>query len=238
MLSTRILSKGTRDCSSYIRLSSPIWHLRSSLGAIRRSSTSPAPAQKDFGSKNPVFPERLIVYHAGTARSAFLGSLKVTTIFIFTFFCLVVAPAHWYEEDGEKWVAPVITLSGIVPLVSVAYLSAPFVTHAHLRLPRYARQSREILNRYTQNLSKDANLEITTMSFIGKPRLSVVKVGDLRPVKERFGIVNYVRDTKKINSDRPWYMYRAVRRFGLHGGVPLKGNPGVWENIVKAIKKN
>jgi hypothetical protein len=76
------------------------------------------------------------------------------------------------------------------------------------------------------------------MSFIGKPRTSLVKVGDLRPVKERFGMVDYVRDTKKLNANRPWYMGKAVRQFGLHGGVPLKGNPGVWGNIVKAIKRN
>lgn len=120
----------------------------------------------------------------------------------------------------------------------VAYISGPFVAHVHLRLPRFARQSREILNRYTQNLPKDAELELTTMSFIGKPRISLVKVGDLRPVRERFGMVNYVRDTKHLDHQRPWYMGKAVRQFGLHGGVQLKGNPEIWENIVKSIKKN
>lgn len=36
----------------------------------------------------------------------FLGCLKVTTIFIFVFFTLVVAPAHYYAEDEPEWVAP------------------------------------------------------------------------------------------------------------------------------------
>lgn len=49
--------------------------------------------------------ERLLVYHAGTGRTVFLGCLKVTTIFIFSFFCLVVAPAHFYAEEQPIWVA-------------------------------------------------------------------------------------------------------------------------------------
>jgi hypothetical protein len=31
--------------------------------------------------------------------------LKVTTIFVFSFFCLVVGPAHFYADDQPKWVA-------------------------------------------------------------------------------------------------------------------------------------
>ena len=52
-----------------------------------------------------VYPERLIVYHAGTGRTVFLGCLKVTTIFTFSFFSLVVAPTHFFAEEEPKWVA-------------------------------------------------------------------------------------------------------------------------------------
>jgi hypothetical protein len=52
-----------------------------------------------------VLPGRLIVYHAGTGRSVFLGCLRVTTIFMFSFFSLVVAPTYWYAEGDQKWVA-------------------------------------------------------------------------------------------------------------------------------------
>lgn len=53
-----------------------------------------------------VFPERLLIYHAGTGRSVFLGCLRITTIFIFAFFSLVVAPTHFFAEDEPIWVAP------------------------------------------------------------------------------------------------------------------------------------
>jgi hypothetical protein len=91
------------------------------LQSFRGNSTSSAAPK--YGTKRPsklnafnseclcvsnifkVFPERLLVYHAGTGRSVFLGCLKVTTIFIFTFFTLVVVPTHFFAEHEPLWVA-------------------------------------------------------------------------------------------------------------------------------------
>lgn len=126
--------------------------------------------------------------------------------------------------------------SGIVPLVTVAYISSPFVANIHLRLPSFARHSRDLLVRYSNNLPKDAKLEITTVNFIGKPRSSLVLAADLHPVRERFGMVNYARDTKKLNSKRPWWSGRAVRQFGVHGGTRIK-DAGIWDNVARNIAK-
>lgn len=46
-----------------------------------------------------VYPERLCVYHAGTPRVTFLACLKVSTLFIFTFFAFVVTPMS-LEQEG------------------------------------------------------------------------------------------------------------------------------------------
>lgn len=127
--------------------------------------------------------------------------------------------------------------SGTIPLLTVAYVSSPFVANIHLRLPQFTRYSRDLLFRYSQSLPKDAKLEITTMNFIGKPRVSLVKAADLHAVRERFGMVNYARDTKDINLKRPWWMGRAVRLFGVHGGTPLKDGSGIWDNISRTITK-
>ena len=131
----------------------------------------------------------------------------------------------------------VVMVSGTVPLLTVAYISSPFVANIHLRLPAFARYSRDLLIRYSQSPPKDAKLEITTMNFIGKPRVSLVKAAELNAVRERFGMVNYARDTKEINSKRPWWMGRAVRQFGVHGGTHLKDGSGIWENIARNIAK-
>lgn len=118
-------------------------------------------------------------------------------------------------------------------MVFVAYITGPFVTYIHLRLPAFARQSREMLTRYAKSLPKDAALEITTMNFIGKPRVTRVKITDLYPVNGRFGMANYARDIKSIKS--PWWAGKAVRQFGLHSSTSRVMGGEIWENIAKRI---
>lgn len=120
----------------------------------------------------------------------------------------------------------------------VAYTSRPFVSYVHLRIPPYARYSRDILLRYSKNLPKDASVDITTMNFIGKPRGSLVKVSELFPVRKRFGLVNYARDTSALNAKRPWWMGKAVGQFGITGVSSRIREAGVWENVVKSIEKS
>ena len=122
-------------------------------------------------------------------------------------------------------------------MVFVGYTSAPFVTYIHLRLPLFARQSRDMLLRYTKNLPRDAELDITTMNFVGKPRVARVKVIELHQVKERFGQANYARDTKAINEKRPWWMGKAVGQFGVHSNTKRIMGGEVWNNIARAIAK-
>jgi hypothetical protein len=120
-------------------------------------------------------------------------------------------------------------------MVFVAYITGPFVTYIHLRLPTYARHSRDMLLRYTKSLPNDAALEITTMNFIGKPRVTRVKIAELYPVKERFGMANYVRDTELINSRLPWYLPKAVRQFGVHSNTSKIMGGTAWENVAKRV---
>ena len=117
------------------------------------------------------------------------------------------------------------------------YFSGPFVNYIHIKLPKYATQSRDVLTRYSKMLPKDAELELTTMNFIGKSRAARMKVSDLIPTKQRFGLANYARDTRDINSKRPWWMGKAVRLFGIHGGSGRIPEGGIWDNIARGISK-
>jgi hypothetical protein len=129
-------------------------------------------------------------------------------------------------------------LSGIIPVAIVSYMSGPFVNFIHLRLPTYARASREIMLRYSKSLPKDAELDITTMNFLGKIRVSRMKVAELYPVKERFGLANYARDTKAINAQRAWWKGKVVRQFGVHAGRSKIFGGEVWKNVALAISRN
>lgn len=51
-------------------------------------------------------PERLLIFHAGTGRTVFVGALKVTTIFLFSATLLFIAPALYHDKEQPSWVAP------------------------------------------------------------------------------------------------------------------------------------
>jgi hypothetical protein len=144
----------------------------------------------------------------------------------------------WYRGFCELLTSHSVMLSGIIPMVSVAYISGPFVNYIHLRLPAFARGSREMLLRYSKKLPQDAEIDITTMNFIGKPRVTRMKVTDLYPVKERLGVANYARDTTKINAERPWWMGKAVRQFGVHSGRSKVMGGEIWKNVESVLQKN
>jgi hypothetical protein len=92
-----------------------------------------------------------------------------------------------------------------------------------------------MLIRYSKTLPNDAELDITTMNFIGKPKVTRVKVADLHQVKERFGMANYSRDVNSINLKRPWWMGSAVGQFGVHSSTSKIMGGEIWRNIANKI---
>jgi hypothetical protein len=75
------------------------------------------------------------------------------------------------------------------------------------------------------------------MSFIGKPRVSTLTVGDLVPTRQRFGLVNYLRaDVEEENKRRKWYMFRPVGKFHVAPGGDRRLQTGfVWREVEKQI---
>ncbi|ESZ97437.1 hypothetical protein SBOR_2126 [Sclerotinia borealis F-4128] len=226
----------THKLSAYIRTGTFRYVSQAVKSKKPRAATPRPVVTPQYASKKLAYPELLLVYHSGTGKTVFLGCLKITTIFIFVFFTLVVAPAHYYAEDEPRWVAPAVLLSGAVPMIFVAYITSPFVNYIHLKLPTFARQSRDILMRYTTNPPRDAQVDITTMNFIGKPRVSRLDICKLQAAKQRFGVGNFSRDTKTIDATRKWWMPKAVRLFGVHGGTGRGREGEAWENIAKKIR--
>jgi len=76
------------------------------------------------------------------------------------------------------------------------------------------------------------------MNFIGKPRVARMKLSEIYPVKQRFGLANYARDTGKINEKRPFWMGKAAGLFGVHNEKSNVKEAQIWENVKIAIEKN
>ncbi|KAK8008533.1 hypothetical protein PG991_011084 [Apiospora marii] len=205
------------------------------------STTATKPAANNLKAapeRKYMYPERLCIYHAGTGRVTFLACLKLSTIFVFAFFGFVVTPTY-IEKTGWGDTTLRTVAAAIGPLVIVGYLTSPFVSFMHLRLPPFARVSEEALRSFVRRLPTQAQateLDITTMSAIAKPRVSKVRLSELRPASQRLGIVNYVRDTAAENATRKWYNFRAVGKFNVqHNKSPRVR--GVWEEIAGMIAK-
>ncbi|RKF81768.1 hypothetical protein GcM1_179019, partial [Golovinomyces cichoracearum] len=189
------------------------------------------------------YPAQILIYHAGTGRTVFLGCLKLTTIFICGFFSLVVVPKHILAEKKVPWVtctmSRLVAISGIVPMFFVAYVTGPFVTYIHLRIPAFARNSKEMIIRFSKSPPKETELDFTTMNFFGKPQVARVKLNDIYITRQRLGMVNFLRNTAQINKNRSWWKGKAICKFGVHGketGGFLHGE--VWKLIKKSIEKN
>ncbi|KAI0976767.1 hypothetical protein F4678DRAFT_414432 [Xylaria arbuscula] len=203
------------------------------LRSLRFNTTSTKTAGPDGAQKNLLRPS-FGVYHAGTIKIIFVAWLKLTTLFTFAFFGFVVTPAY-YEKEGLSPTVARTALCAIAPLVFVAYITSPFVTFVHVRLPPFARQSAATARRYIANIPGDAELEMTTMSFIAKPRTSAVRLSELKPVNRRFGIVNMARDTTAENAARKWYRFRAVGDFYVPKTDGTHGDNGwhlLWNKII------
>jgi len=123
-------------------------------------------------------------------------------------------------------------------MIFVMHTTAPFVTYIHLRLPEFARQSRENLLRYSRHLPRNATVDITTLNMIGRPRVSRVGVGDLHPVGSRFSISNYARGAKNEEMKRPWWVARPIKQFAILGVRGRSREEGVWENVARSIKRS
>ena len=130
-----------------------------------------------------------------------------------------------------------MALCGLIPFCFIAYATSPFVSFVHVHLPAYARYSKEILARFAKSPPTSTPIEITTISAIGKPRVSSMVLSDLRPANERFGLGNYVRDTTAANAKRKWYMYRAVGKFNIQQKVGNVREQQIWPDIATTISR-
>ncbi|KAE8355629.1 hypothetical protein BDV28DRAFT_30701 [Aspergillus coremiiformis] len=202
----------------------------------QRSSTQSTTAHaKEAIRRGP--PERILIYHGGTGKVVFLGTLRITTMFLFGVSVMVVAPA--FASDEFPWyLAPAVALAGAIPMLFVAYTSAPFVNFVHLALPMAARRSNDQITQYAKNLPPTATLYINTMKFTTIPRQTEVRLGDLVPDKT---ILRPVSFRNKNPAPLPWWAGKTLRQFytekkSQRGRQSTKFYPELWEHVYKQIQ--
>ena len=214
-----------------------LWSVVDPRICFKRPATSFQPPRR----KGPGYPARLLIYHAGIGRTVFLGCTKITTLFLFAFSALVIAPRFYYAPDEPNWTAAAAIMGGAVPLLFVGFTTAPFVSYVHVSLPIFARQSRDHLMRWSKNIAPNTEVELTTMRLYGLPRVSRMQLSNLH-VKERglFGVANLARSPGVVldGKKRPWWMGKEATRFYVGEDQRRGKEPALWPSVLEAIREN
>uniref|UniRef100_A0A093V6Q0 60S ribosomal protein L6-1 n=1 Tax=Talaromyces marneffei PM1 TaxID=1077442 RepID=A0A093V6Q0_TALMA len=140
---------------------------RKPVKAVAAKPYTPSQTWKPTAQK--AAPENVLIYHAGTGKIVFLGMLRTATIFVAGVSSMIIAPA-FFADEFPSYLAPLIVIGGALPLIFVAYTTAPFVNNIYIHLPIFARKSREAALEYVKNLPSSATLSIRTMKITTIPR--------------------------------------------------------------------
>jgi hypothetical protein len=121
-------------------------------------------------------------------------------------------------------------VGGAIPMIFVTYTTAPFVSYAHIRLPQYARRSREQLARWIKNIPPNTEIYLTTMQFSGRGRVSRMLLSDLKETKARLGVANLARKPSSVATPgRKWWRMKEPNLFYIASQSTMGGETKVWQ---------
>ena len=124
-------------------------------------------------------------------------------------------------------------------MLYMMYYSSPFVAYVHVKLPLFARRSREQLLRWSQNIPPNTELEMTTIKSYGGLRTSRMPVANLSPTKSRFGIQNLALIPKvSSGGKRPWWAPKEQRVFFVGSERKKTVESIMWQKIRTQIEKS
>lgn len=132
-------------------------------------------------------------------------------------------------------------------MMYVTYTSMPFVSNVRIKLPRIARRSKDQLMQWVRKVPSNAEIDVTTMRFSGRPRVSRMFISDLRETKARWGIANLARTSNPTASaSRSWWMGKDPHIFYVADDGTKSQKPPIssavylrqfmWKHIMDQIR--
>lgn len=123
-----------------------------------------------------------------------------------------------------------VIIGGAIPMVFVTYTTAPFVSYVHIKLPAFARRSKEQLVKWIEQVPANTEIDLTTMRFSGRVRVCRMLLSDLKETKARLGVANLARASNStVSKSRPWWMGREPDCFYVANDI-VKGRKFVWKS--------
>ncbi len=122
-------------------------------------------------------------------------------------------------------------------MLYVMYSTAPFVSYVHIRLPIFARRSREQLLRWAESMSPTTEIDMTTMRSYGRPRVSRIPLRELQRTKASLGIANLTRvqSSSQAEMKRPWWMNKPPKHFYVGNDRGKSREASVWQKALERI---
>ena len=118
---------------------------------------------------------------------------------------------------------------GAVPMAFTLYFYAPFVSYVHVRLPRFARQSRELAAKWAQNVNRDTEVDLTTIRFSGRSRVQRLPLSGLRRSTGRLGVVNL--RIVDMPTSRPWWKSKPLTDLYVGNERTKRWESQIWRRI-------
>ncbi|KAL8677759.1 MAG: hypothetical protein Q9186_005844 [Xanthomendoza sp. 1 TL-2023] len=218
-------------------LTSPrLWNSQSRLKLARVGKIGRLSRTISSGSttRKSILPERTLLYHAGTGRTVIIGSMKLTAFFFFAFSAFLVAPSQLFHPDSPAWVPPAVVVGGLIPVLVVAQATAPFVTYIHLRIPFYARRSKDSLMKFVNNtVPLNTEIDLTTIGHFGWPHVHRMPLAELRKAKFALSAANLKRVLPSSSSlpKRSWWKGSLPTKFYVVNEPIGRRGPTPWQKV-------
>lgn len=131
----------------------------------------------------------------------------------------------------------IVVIGGALPLIFVAYTTAPFVNNIYLHLPPFARKSRDVALQYAKDLPSSAVISIRTMKMTTIPRVTEARISDLVPDKALLRPVSF---RNKNPASAPWWKGGTLKQFyASKESKDTRGTskffPELWQYVYKHI---
>ena len=121
----------------------------------------------------------------------------------------------------------------------VGFITRPFVSFVHIKLPVFARRSKESLFRWAQSIPPETQVYMTTTRFYGGPRVSRMAVEDLRQTRAWLSVANLTRTppSRTEVARKSWRAPEPLLRFYVGAENKKATESSVWEQALKRMPK-
>ncbi|WPH02088.1 Hypothetical protein R9X50_00494300 [Acrodontium crateriforme] len=176
------------------------------------------------------------VFLSQTVKTAAAGVLRVVvTVGSGIAVCFGIATP--FLADSSWWLSPTLIIGAVTFFTTFFAFSAPYVTGIGIRLPTYARASKEHLKRFAANVPPNTPIVLKYLGFYPTVQTRHVQFRDLRriiPANQFVNLEHVPRTTVNQLQDggiKAW----AARRYWGRFLVDISGDRSRVPGIIEAI---